>query len=113
MLWVEDLLGPASSTAAENFIAKRTSNLLAKSAARRIALDPTQAERRVGVVKTLKEDAGYGFVKSGKDHFFFHARSLWDPEWFESLKKGSVLLFTLGQQPTQTKPEATSVHWVR
>lgn len=115
MLWIEEQLRPASNTSSiDPFIAKRVAGLLAELSACRLRVDPSHSNRLVGTVKTLKETGGYGFVKCGSGEFFFHARELWEREWFDSLKAGSVLVFTPGDaSQAQGRPKATSVHWIR
>jgi tetratricopeptide (TPR) repeat protein len=112
MLWVEDLMKPGASKASDDFIARRIASLVRQVASRRVAADSSHTARRVGAVENLVEKRGFGFLRSGADRFFFHARSLWDREKFETVVVGSVLVFTPGPAQTSGKPEATSVHWV-
>lgn len=114
ILWVEDMLSPGTSTAnVDDYIAKKVSRLSNEMTSMRVRLDKSQSDRRVGSIRKLKDTGGYGFVRAGNDEFFFHARNLWERDWFDSLKNGSVLVFTPGTQPSDGKPQAMSIHWVR
>ena len=114
ILWVEDMLTPGTSvTNVDDFIAKKIGRIVVEMMSLRNRLGDPQSERRVGAVLNLKDPGGYGFLKAGNDEFYFHARNLWERDWFDSLTKGSVLIFTPGPQPPEGKPQALSAHWVR
>lgn len=114
MLWVERICQPAGDrTKVDDFIVNRITKIVTAMHDRRTAIDGDQIFRRVGEVKTVNSSGGYGFLKSDSGEFFFHARDLWQREWFDSVIHGSVLVFTPGSQPAQGRPKATSVHWVR
>ncbi len=114
MLWVEEQLGPATdASAADTFIANRASALVAAIEKQRLKVNSGHSGRMIGTVKLIKEAGGYGFLKRQATDYFFHARELWEREWFESLQVGSVLAFTPDlSTPSQGRPAARNIHWL-
>lgn len=111
MLWVEDMARIGGAECAENYIATRLITLAGELLERRIDVEADQSDRRIGVVEHV-DQRGFGFLRSEKDSYYFHARRMWDRRQFDDLVVGSVLAFTRSHGPSGGKPEATSLNWI-
>jgi LuxR family transcriptional regulator, glucitol operon activator len=78
---------------AEDYIAAKVKDYRVLLMERQRRASPDSIARRIGVLKTLKSDKGFGFVTSSGTDYFVHYRDLINRADWENLNEGLVCVF--------------------
>lgn len=101
-------LSKALEVADNAYIVKKSKEFSSALLKRLAESSEFQNTRTIGTVKAVVEDKGYGFIKSESGDYFFHRRSLLDPNHWNSIDIDHSCAFS--PDPTSTKgPRANDV----
>lgn len=97
------------SSHAEGYVVTKAREYSARTTERQRSADVASLDRKLGVLKTLKSDKGFGFVTAQGRDFFFHFRDLIDSFEEEHLAEGVLCAFL----PVPESPRGPRAQGVR
>ena len=92
---------------ADDYAASKAKEYRARLAERQRRADPDSIGRRIGELKTLKSEKGFGFIRSQQEEYFFHYRDLIDLADWEKLVEGVTCAFE--PRPEQAPRHARAI----
>jgi LuxR family transcriptional regulator, glucitol operon activator len=110
-LLIETAVREGAAESSDDFIAGRLAEQATWLREVRRRSNADHLERRLGTVQNVL-DRGFGFLRSNGQEFYFHATSLWDRRYFDSLSIGAILAFRPGVARQGGKTPAEEIYWV-
>lgn len=109
---LEQWSGVAADESDDDFLARRCREFSTRLRERRRQADATHLGRKIGQVKRIVLDRGFGFVVADGHEYFLHESELDDPQQFYEIGEHSTVGFTPGSRGTGGRPPAYEVRWL-
>lgn len=93
MLQLKDLCTSVAGASPEDYVARKAADFARSLDALSRERDPLRGVRRIGRVKSKKEDKFFGFIKTEERDYFFHVRDLVDQDDWQRIVEGSTIVF--------------------